>query len=76
MTDDYVMVPITKIENKTWLLLKVISKSWNIRSASMDKKPHQEKDPSDHRVFEIGAEGSVKCTPKSQWDIESYNPNA
>lgn len=74
MTEEYISVPITRIENKTWLLLKAISTSWNVRAVDIDKKPHQTKDPSDHRVFEIGAEGSVKCTPKSQWIIENYKP--
>lgn len=68
-----ITIPIVELDNKTWILLKHISSSWTFRAMAMDKHPketHEQK--SHHKVFEIKAEGSVRCTPNKQWDILNY----
>ena len=67
-----VSFPTTIVENKEWILLKHISDSWIIRAEGMDKIQRKKEKPSGHRVDEVGAEGSVKCRPRKEWDLTNY----
>lgn len=67
----YIPVPLVKIDGKLWLLLKDISPAFHFRAVSIDT-PVQVKDPSDHRLFQARAEGSVKCTSTRAWDISEF----
>ena len=66
-------IPTAKIGGDTWLLLnKVLGKKIIFRAVSIKHKGRV-KEPSDHRVDEAEAEGSVKCKSK-YYDISNYFP--
>ncbi len=62
-----VEIPIVDIEGEDWILLKHLCDSFTFRAVSI-KHQGRVKDPSDHRVEEAKAKGSVKCKPRA-WDI-------
>ena len=64
-----VEIPTTEIGGETWILLNHISPSFTIRAVKI-KHLGKARDPSDHRLDQAKAEGSVKCKPR-QWDISS-----
>ncbi len=67
----FIPVPLVKIDGKTSLLLKDISPAFHFRAVHIDA-PVQVKDPSDHRLLQARAEGSVKCTSTRAWDISEF----
>ncbi len=69
----YVPVPLVMIDGKLWLLLRDISPAFHFRAVTIDT-PVQVKEPSDHRLCQARAEGSVKCTSTRSWDISEYVP--
>lgn len=76
MSEDHIKemkVPVIYLDNRPFLLLRNISKSWIIRAYNFTK-PVKDKEPSDHRIHQLTAKSSVKCSPKrymlSDWTIE------
>lgn len=67
----YIEVPLVRIDGKMWLLLKDISPAFHFRAVNIDS-PVPVKDPSDHRLLQARAEGSVKCTSTRAWDISEF----
>jgi hypothetical protein len=66
-----ISLPLIRIDNETWILLKGVSRAFNFRASSISS-PHTVQDPSDHRMMQSRAEGSVKCTSTRSWDISKY----
>ncbi len=56
-------VPATKLGSHYWFLLGYFGKRHAIRFLKY-KPPKRGRDPSDHRLFEMTIEGSVKWLPK------------
>ncbi len=65
-----VEIPTTEINGDKWILLSCLDKKITFRAVSIGKV-RRISDPSDHRVCETIAEGSVKCKPRS-WNISQF----
>ena len=63
-------IPVIEINGEKWLILKNLDRKITFRAQSIDIRGRV-KDPSDHRMTEAIAEGSVKCKPRN-WDISCF----
>lgn len=72
MSEMSINIKVIEIEGRIWFLLKEFGDSWDMRAFSIDRHPRQVKEPNDHRAFQIGAKGSVKCSPKKEWDYDKF----
>ena len=68
-----VNIPTAEIDGETWLILKNINKKIIFRADSIEKNKKRVVEPSNHRMDEAVAEGSVKCRPRN-WDISQFKP--
>lgn len=66
-----ISLPLVKIDDRIWILLSNVSKAFHFRAVSIDT-PRVVKEPSDHRFLQSRAEGSVKCTSTSSWNISDF----
>ncbi|MFC2143151.1 hypothetical protein ACFLQN_02010 [Candidatus Aenigmatarchaeota archaeon] len=64
-------IPTKEIDGEKWILLKAICNKFTIRATTINKKIRIVRDPSDHRMHQTTAEGSVKCSPR-RWDISKF----
>lgn len=66
-----VRLPVIKIGNEDWIRID-FTKVVKIRAVDIKCKKERVSEPSGHRFNEAIAEGSVKLTPKREWDVQQF----